>query len=101
LVAFYACQPAQQAYERRLVHDGRTIRAGQFSHFLLVGLSGEADQDQNGAVSRHELHRFVIERLDDTFNSRRPAADHQRPVLESEYPDRDWLKTAGEPRAGE
>ncbi len=58
------------------------LRQGVFSHFLLRGLKGEADQDRNGIVTIEELFDFVRK------NVLKFAADNQRyqtPILQGNY----------------
>ena len=86
ITALFACQPSQQAYERRLPEANSMARAGQFTHFLLEGLEGQkADADRDGNVSSREALDYVSRRLDATFNDTRSApADRQEPQLESD-----------------
>jgi uncharacterized caspase-like protein len=87
LTAYFACQPGQLAYERRLRSQNSAARAGQFSHYLQAGLrDSQADSDQDGIVSNEELLAFVRGRLDDTFNQQRPESERQEPLLESQSP---------------
>ncbi len=87
--SFFACQPDQEAYERRFLDRQPPRRAGQFSHFFLEGLrDAAADQNRDGIVSNGELLRFVSRRLDESFNRGRssPAA-HQNAAIETSFPD--------------
>ncbi len=87
LTAFFACQPDQLAYERRLPGLPSTARAGQFSHYLLSGLrEGAADANRDGAISNQELLEYVRGRLDESFNRQRPMGDRQQPLLETSSP---------------
>lgn len=85
--AFYACQPEQQAYERRLPGLKAPLRAGQFTNFLVTALKDcRADADGDRTVSNREALLFVRERLDSTFNStRRNVADRQEPTFDSDF----------------
>lgn len=89
--AFFACQPGEQAYERRMPGGTgkQTIRAGQFTHFLRRGLeTDQADLNKDGRITQEELARYVESNLNETFNkSRRVAADQQHPTLESVRPE--------------
>jgi uncharacterized caspase-like protein len=87
--ALFACRPEQRAYERRIAVGGETIRAGQFSHFLLEGLrDNAADANGDNIVSNEEAAAFTTHRLDETFNRRRDrVADRQEPLLESDRAD--------------
>jgi uncharacterized caspase-like protein len=89
MTSFFACQPAQEAYERRFLDQRPPRRAGQFSHFFLAGLRGAAaDQNRDGIVSNGELLRFVSGRLDESFNRGRPdPALYQNPAIETSFPD--------------
>ena len=88
-VSFFACQPDQEAYERRFLDQQPPRRAGQFSHFFLEGLrEAAADQNRDGIVSNGELLRFVSRCLDESFNRGRPSpAAHQNPASETSFPD--------------
>jgi uncharacterized caspase-like protein len=89
VVSFFACQPDQQAYERRFLDRAPPRRAGQFSHFFVEGLrDATADQDRDGIVSNGELLRFVSRRLDESFNRGRSGpATCQNPTLETSFPE--------------
>lgn len=79
VTVFYACQPEQQAYERRVRIEGQFVRAGQFTHYLLEALNAP-DAD----ISSQQLLESVTARLDAEFNSLRTTPiDQQRPVLQS------------------
>lgn len=41
----------------------RTLQQGVFSHFLLLGLQGEADRNRDGAVTVQELFDFTCRRV--------------------------------------
>jgi uncharacterized caspase-like protein len=86
--AFFACQPREQAYERRLPSMRLPARAGQFTHYLLLGLTTrEADRDGNGAISNTEAIEFARTQLDKSFNRARDADARQQPSLESDDAD--------------
>ena len=89
VVALFACRPEQQAYERRMTRGNDTIRAGQFTHFVVEGLTlGKADRNGDQIVSRQELTDYVARRLDETFNAQRPqAVERQQPLLETDHPE--------------
>lgn len=55
------------------------LRQGVFSHFLIRGLKGEADQDQNDVVSVQELFDFINE------NVRSYTGMRQSPVIKGDY----------------
>ncbi len=89
LTGFFACQPDQEAYERRFLDHQPPRRAGQFSHFFIEGLqNAAADQNRDGIVSHAELLRYVSQRLDESFNRTRTIpAGHQNPAMETDSPD--------------
>jgi uncharacterized caspase-like protein len=89
MVSFFACQPEQEAYERRFLDRQPPRRAGQFSHFFLEGLHGTAaDQNRDGIVSNGELLRYISRRLDESFNRARPTpARCQTPAIETSVLD--------------
>ena len=55
------------------------LRQGVFSHFLIRGLKGEADIDNNKIVSVQELFDFVDE------NVRAYTMNRQSPVIKGDY----------------
>lgn len=55
------------------------LRQGIFSHFLIRGLKGEADQNQNKIVSVQELFNFINTRV------RVYTGNAQNPVMEGQY----------------
>ena len=82
LTVFYACQPEQQAYERRVRIEGRFVRAGQFTHYLVEELESAAV----GISSRQLLDALTV-RLNAEFNNlRNEAVDQQHPVMQSDKP---------------
>lgn len=58
------------------------LRQGVFSHFLLRGLKGEADEDRDGIVRVQELYEFVEE------NVRAYTGNLQSPVIKGDYDER-------------
>lgn len=46
-----------------LSYEDNGIRSGVFSHFLMRGLSGEADDNHDGLIVLSELSRYVISRV--------------------------------------
>jgi uncharacterized caspase-like protein len=85
MTSFFACQPDQEAYERRFLDRRPPRRAGQFSHFFLEGLRDRAaDRNRDGIVSNGELLDYVSRRLDESFNRTRSIpAGHQNPAVET------------------
>lgn len=83
LIALFACQPNQQAYERRMQGQKSPQRSGQFTHFVLEGLTDRiADRNQDGMLSAKELLDHVQARLDASFNEgRTQSVDRQQPAL--------------------
>jgi molecular chaperone DnaK len=88
-VAFFACRPAQQAYERLIPGNQPPARRGLFSYYFLEGLrDGAADLDGDGIVRNQEILQYVANRLDQSFNRARPSpADRQQPSLETDFPE--------------
>ncbi|MEN0005539.1 MAG: caspase family protein, partial [Bacteroidota bacterium] len=58
------------------------LRSGIFSHFLVRGLKGEADKDQNKIVTIKELYSFVHQ------NVRLYTGNLQTPTLTGIFDDR-------------
>ena len=58
------------------------LRQGVFSHFLIRGLKGEADVDDNKVVSILELYNFIND------NVRSYTGLRQSPVLKGDYDDK-------------
>ena len=82
IVALFACQPHQRAYERRLAAGHASRRRGQFTAHLLDGLSRkQADADGDGVVSHGEALAHARHKLDSSFNDLREKADCQTPDL--------------------
>lgn len=59
--------------------EDRGMRQGVYSHFLLKGLKGEADEDRDGLVGLKELFHFVY------TNVRHYSANAQTPVLAGQF----------------
>ena len=55
------------------------LRQGVFSHFLIRGLKGEADQDDDGIVRVQELYDFIY------VNVRAYTGMRQSPVIKGDY----------------
>lgn len=55
------------------------LRQGVFSHFLIRGLKGEADQDKNKIVTVEELYEYVSKNVRDYTGNR------QSPVIKGSY----------------
>jgi len=55
------------------------LRQGIFSHFLLRGLKGEADADQNHIISLNELYEYVYKSVKAYTNNA------QTPILAGNY----------------
>jgi uncharacterized caspase-like protein len=89
MTSFFACQPAQEAYERRFLDRTPPHRAGQFTHFFLEGLrENKADRNRDGLISNGELLGYISHRLDESFNQGRPASSgHQNPAIETSTTD--------------
>lgn len=85
LCAFYACQPDQQAYERRFALDSGTVHAGQFTRYFLEGIELEPKSATDSKqLTQHKLFNYVQNRLQDGFNKSRPKRNQrQEPLLES------------------
>jgi metacaspase-1 len=83
-MALFACQPYQQAYERRFPGQQPAERSGQLTFHLLAGIQrSAADADQDGQFSATEVWSFVQQQLQSSFNEvRATSADRQEPALE-------------------
>lgn len=57
------------------------LRGGAFTHFLLKGLSGQADRNQDKVVTIRELHRYVGPQV------RQITRNRQAPVFYGRFPD--------------
>ncbi|MCB0641310.1 MAG: caspase family protein, partial [Phaeodactylibacter sp.] len=55
------------------------LRQGVFSHFLIRGLKGEADEDKNKVVTIGELYNFL------NNNVRKYTGNRQSPVIQGDY----------------
>ena len=55
------------------------LRQGVFSHFLIRGLSGEADKDYNKVVTVQELYDFV------STNVKSYTGNRQSPLIKGDY----------------
>jgi uncharacterized caspase-like protein len=88
VTAWYACQPDQQAYERRSDSHPPPARAGQFTMAFWGGLrTGQADLNRDGAILVREAFEYVNKRLDETYSRQRANdAARQRPMLHSDSP---------------
>jgi uncharacterized caspase-like protein len=84
LAALFACQPQQQAYERRFAGQQAPARSGQFTHYLIAALKDpSADTDRDNRLTTAETVAYITKHLDATFNDLRPAAtDRQQPSAE-------------------
>jgi uncharacterized caspase-like protein len=89
LTALFACRPEQQAYERKILSNESRLRTGQFTHYLLEGLTeNRCDSNRDGQVSRQEAIDWVTARIDESFNRGRTAPGaRQQPLLESPRPE--------------
>lgn len=84
LVALYACDSGQSAYERRFARPaGQPM--GQFTHYLLEALADPtlADTDDDGHLSIAEAAVYVRAQLDEGFNQSRPGPRQQTPHFEA------------------
>ena len=59
--------------------EDKGLRQGIFSHFLIRGLKGEADDDKNKIVTISELYNFVY------ANVRRYTGNAQTPTISGQY----------------
>ncbi|MEM9930645.1 MAG: caspase family protein [Bacteroidota bacterium] len=71
---------SSKAEETSLEDSG--LRQGVFSHFLLRGLKGEADQDMDGVVRVQELFRYVNQQV------KQYTGHQQQPVIQGNYDER-------------
>ena len=58
------------------------LRQGVFSHFLIRGLKGEADTDNNKLITIQELYNFIY------FNVRAYTGMRQSPIIKGDYDER-------------
>lgn len=68
---------SSKAEETSLESSG--LRQGVFTHFLLRGLKGEADQDKDGVVRVQELYAYVDQQV------KSYTANQQSPVIQGDY----------------
>jgi len=59
--------------------ESNNLRQGVFSHFLIRGLKGEADEDQDHFVSVKELFHFI------NGNVRSYTGNRQSPLIQGDY----------------
>lgn len=59
--------------------ESKGLRQGVFSHFLIRGLKGEADSNNDGIVSIQELYNFIF------FNVRAYTGKRQSPIIQGTY----------------
>ncbi|MEM1214240.1 MAG: caspase family protein [Bacteroidota bacterium] len=71
---------SSKAEETSLEDSG--LRQGVFSHFLLRGLKGEADQDMDGVVRVRELFDYV------NYQVQNYTGQRQQPVIQGTYDER-------------
>jgi uncharacterized caspase-like protein len=62
--------------------ESRGLRQGIFSHFLMRGLEGDADADNNGIVTIKELFSYI------QYNVRAYTGNTQTPILNGDYDDK-------------
>jgi hypothetical protein len=74
-----ALMMSSKAEETSIENNG--LRQGIFSHFLIRGLKGGADHDNNNVVSVNELFEYV------KANVRYYTNNYQTPVIYGEYDD--------------
>ncbi len=58
-IKYLACSPSESSLESHTWGDGH----GAFTYYLIQGISGMADQDNDGIVSRWELQTFLDENV--------------------------------------
>jgi uncharacterized caspase-like protein len=88
--ALYACQPFQQAYERRFPGQKSPQRSGQMTHYLLETLARERAAER---LPAREIVEMTRRKLDESFNVSRPdGGDKQVPSLDASRPQEPlWL----------
>ena len=79
LAVLFACGPQQASFEHR------DLRHGVFSYFVLRGLEGAADLNQDGAVTLGELRSFTQRGVEDFVAEKLPGG-MQSPELISNLP---------------
>lgn len=78
--ALFACKADQSAYERRFFFDRSPYYMGQFTHYVLEGLSdGRADANTDGEVSLKEIINYSRKKMDHNFNRSREPESRQYP----------------------
>ena len=84
LIALYACDSGQSAYERRFAQPANQPM-GQFTRHLLEVLANPATADANGDgdLSVSEAADYVRSKLDQNFNHSRPAPRQQTPHFDA------------------
>jgi uncharacterized caspase-like protein len=71
---------SSKAEETSLESSG--LRQGVFSHFLLRGMKGEADQDIDGVVRVQELFQYI------NYQVQAYTSQQQSPVIQGDYDPR-------------
>lgn len=84
LAALFACQPDQQAYERRFPNQKPPARSGQFTRYLLAALKeNAADTNADGQITASEATAYINRQLDESFNHARAThSDRQQSFFE-------------------
>ncbi|MEW6601350.1 MAG: caspase family protein, partial [Nitrospirota bacterium] len=70
--------------------DFEKVRHGLFTYFLLKGMKGHADKDNNNRIELHELYDYVRENVSETASTE--LNREQMPVL---LPDMEQRKSSG------
>ncbi|TWT47856.1 caspase family protein [Botrimarina hoheduenensis] len=85
VIALYACESGQSAYERRFATPQGRKAMGQFTRYLLEAMTDPslADQDTDGRLSVDEAAAYVGAKIDNDFNAGRLPAKQQRPHAEA------------------
>lgn len=79
----YACQSNQEAYERRFLEYSPPRRMGQFTHYLIQGLTDNgADSNHDQQIAAREIESYISNRLDSAFNPEREPSGKQHPNFE-------------------
>ncbi|MCA9240567.1 MAG: caspase family protein [Planctomycetales bacterium] len=100
VVAFYACDSSQSAYERpfRVPVDGdpqakgEWVQLGQFTQYLIAAMEDpSADANHDGKMSVGETMDYVRAHIDEDFNSKRPERKQQTPTFEAGRTTWEWL----------
>jgi formylglycine-generating enzyme required for sulfatase activity len=79
VLAFFSCSEGEKAQEYE------ELKHGVFFHFVIKGLSGEADLDRDGLVSPEELAQFAKRRVRDYVREKNGV--RQMPELKGEARD--------------